>query len=260
MIKTSIAFLDSGIGGLPYLAWIDKRRPELSLSYIADTANFPYGELSKNHLIYAVVQIAEKIFTQLAPELLAIVCNTASVSALREVRRIAPCPVVGTVPAVKSAVRGKSRRSIVLLATQNTVNSPYVDRLIKAFASDRNVIRVAAGDIVRFVEEDWLSQGVEGAERIIQQELGYVKVEDPESLIIGCTHFLHIAEPIKSFFGNVDIIDSREGVGKRILSLHAKPPSANPRNRFFVSESGDMDESYCSFAKRFGLEWGGLIR
>ena len=40
-------FLDSGIGGIPYLMHLLELKPDAKCVYVGDTANFPYGE--KNH-------------------------------------------------------------------------------------------------------------------------------------------------------------------------------------------------------------------
>ena len=219
MNNPSIVFLDSGIGGLPYLAWVKERRPDLVVTYLADTMHFPYGELTENQVREAVVAVAESVFSKMNPCLLAVVCNTASVAALDDIRRIANCPVVGTVPAVKPAAQNESSAPIGLLATQGTVDSSYVDRLIEVFAPHRRIIRAAAGDIVRYVEECLLSKGDDGAKDVMEVALSKLKEAGIESLVIGCTHFLHVLRPIHEMMGDVLLIDSRDGVGRRILSL-----------------------------------------
>jgi glutamate racemase len=76
-----------------------------------------------------------------------------------EIREFAPCPVVGTVPAVKSAASIDNVGAIGVLATAGTVESAYLNRLVSAFAPGRRIVKVAAGDIVRYVEERWLDEG-----------------------------------------------------------------------------------------------------
>ena len=39
-----IVFLDSGVGGLPYLKQVREILPRESYVYVADNAEFPYGE------------------------------------------------------------------------------------------------------------------------------------------------------------------------------------------------------------------------
>lgn len=258
MNNTSIAFLDSGIGGLPYLEWVRKNRPNLSLSYLADNLNFPYGELDENRVREVAIATAKHLYSRLSPDIIAVVCNTASVTALEDIRKVVPCPVVGTVPALKLAA-GRGIGSIGLLATEGTVKSAYVDRLISTFAPKRKVIRVAAGNIVRYVEEEWLEHGNRGAEKIMKKGLTTLYNAGVESIVIGCTHFLHVMEPIRKLMGDVTVVDSLEGVGQRILHLSEEGTSHTSDNFFFVSQRGAEELRYQRFAKLFGLQWGGLL-
>ncbi len=259
MIKTSIVFLDSGIGGLPYLVWVKERNPELSVSYLADTGNFPYGELEENQVRQAVLSAAKLVFSRLSPEILVIVCNTASVIALDDIRKIAPCPVVGTVPALKTAAESCSSRPIGLLATQGTINSTYVDRLVESFAANRKIVKVAAGDIVRYVEENWLDDGSQGARQVMQRGLTILKEAGIESLVIGCTHFLHVLQIIEEQMNPIRVIDSMDGVGRRVLSLIDTSSIHPDGGVFHITRGGRRDNRYQRFAHRAGLEWAGVL-
>jgi len=264
MIESSIAFIDSGIGGLPYLDWIRSRRPDLPLVYLADTAHFPYGDLSPEAVAEAVTHAISVLLKKGTPRLLVVACNTASVAALDEIRALAPCPVVGTVPAVKPAAGLDVQGPIGVLATSGTVDSPYLDRLVSSFAPDRTVVRVAAGDIVRFVEERWLDEGDEGAYPVMERALETLTESAVGSIVLGCTHFLHLVDPIRDMVGkDIPIVDSRDGVGRRILSLLGEDDRVrmgrDAEGAFFVTESGPSDERYRRFAAMHGLEWNGAL-
>ncbi|OQX29153.1 MAG: glutamate racemase [Spirochaeta sp. LUC14_002_19_P3] len=259
MNKPAAVFLDSGIGGLPYLAWVKNQRPNLAVSYLADTAHFPYGELSSSRIIQAAAEAAQLIQARLNPSLIAVVCNTASVNALEEIRRTVSCPVVGTVPAVKPAAQESSTKPIGILATQGTVNSPYLNSLIAAYAPHREIVRAAAGDIVRYVEEDWLDDSGIGARDVMQRALGILKQAEVETVVIGCTHFLHVAEIIQDMLGGVRLIDSREGVGRRILSLLDESSPVSGEDHFYVSRSAAGMDRYRRFAELYGLKWMGEL-
>lgn len=264
MIEASIAFIDSGIGGLPYLDWVKSRRPDLHFSYIADSTNFPYGDLSPGAVKAAVVGAVEKVMQKGTPRLLVVACNTASVTALEEIRAISPCPVVGTVPAVKPAAGLKVDGPIGILATSGTVDSPYLDRLVLSFASDREVIRVAAGDIVRYVEERWLDEGDDGAVPVMERAVNTLKDSGVGSVVLGCTHFLHLIKPITNMIGsNIPLVDSRDGVGKRILDLLDTGSEISQKDintgTFHVTNRGFSNERYRRFAALHGLRWAGDI-
>ncbi len=268
-----ILFLDSGIGGLPYLDWVAGSRPDLPLVYVADTRNFPYGELKADRLRNVVVDAAEKAFLRFQPRLMVLACNTASVAALEHVRAAVSCPVVGTVPAVKPAASLETDKPIGILATEGTVNSSYLDDLIETFAPGRRVVRVAAGDIVRYVEEKYSGEADSEARRVIRPAVKKLQSEDAGSVVLGCTHFLHITELIGDMLGaDVPLVDSCEGVGRRILALAGEPPSGyssslavpvwepvrEPGQKIFVVTQGGLrDERYRFFSAFHHLNWMG---
>ena len=266
MIDSSVVFLDSGIGGLPYLDWVVGKRPDIRVSYLADTKHFPYGEMSEDGVREAVLESASRLFDVFSPKILVLACNTASVTALDDVRAIAPCPVVGTVPAVKPAASIVSQGPIGVLATKGTVDSPYLGRLVQAFAHHRDVRRIAAGDIVRFVEERWLDEGDDGAETVMLRAVDELKSAGVGSVVIGCTHFLHVIHVIRKMMGEaVPLVDSRDGVGRRIISLYDELPECpsddddKSDDSFHVTQSGISDSRYTRFAQLHGLIWGGSI-
>ena len=261
-VHSSIAFLDSGLGGLPYLQWVRRRCPDLRFNYFADTANFPYGERREHEVRDAAAGAARRIFARGTPKLLALACNTASLAALEEIRSFAPCPVVGTVPAVKPAAERPDGRPIGVLATRSTIDSPCLDALIASFAPDRRVIRSAAGDIVRYVEESLLGEADPGPGAIMLRALESLREAKVGSVVIGCTHFLHILDFIADHMGaGVQLVDSREGVGRRILELiredRAPENSKRGTDAFFVTRGGKNTERCRMFARLFGLEWAG---
>ena len=284
-IESSVVFIDSGIGGLPYLDWLKVRRPELPLYYFADTANFPYGDLKVRVVRNVVVEVVRLLQDLGTPRLIVIACNTASVLALDDIREVAKCPVVGTVPALKPAIAW--RGPIGVLASARTVQSPYLDRLASTFAPGREVVKVAAGDIVNYVEENWFAEEEDGALAVIRPAIEKLKKSRVGSVVIGCTHFFHVMRLIRTLMGaGIPIVDSLDGVGRRILFLldvENPPPQAgkrgafqetgsNVRNRldsdaprdacsggFMVSRGGIRDDRYRRFARARGLAWIGEL-
>ena len=245
MTDSPIVFLDSGIGGLPYLQWLCCKRPLWPVVYAADTEFFPYGELDSVQLNKVVCEVGEKIFRELKPALLVLACNSASVTALASLRLIAPCPVVGTVPAVKQAATLPGKGPIGILATEATIDSIYLKNLLRDYAGGKKVIKVAAGDVVRFVENELMeiSNPDSGARNILEKSLYTFIRAKVDSVVLGCTHFLHICGLIQEILGeNIVLVDSRDGVGCRIIDLcEGMKIREARRNDFFVTRiKGDI--------------------
>ncbi|MDR3200332.1 MAG: aspartate/glutamate racemase family protein, partial [Spirochaetales bacterium] len=126
-----VAFLDSGVGGLPYLQWVRKHLPGENYIYLADRKYFPYGPKTPDRVFSAVAEGVEKFIKTFDPKLFVLACNTASVSALERLRQAFPAKTfVGTVPAVKPAAEYSKNKRIGVLATNATVHAHYLDSLI----------------------------------------------------------------------------------------------------------------------------------
>jgi glutamate racemase len=268
-----VAFFDSGIGGLPYLNWVRNAFPGISCSYLADRENFPYGQKSINELVSLIIATMERYIKAVNPSLVVVACNTASVTSLQALRDHFDVPFVGVVPAIKPAAALSRRRSIGLLATRRTVEDPYTDNLVRLFADGYLVERFAGVDIVNFVENRLLDAEPDEVERVVEPAVRFFREKNIDTLVLGCTHFLHIRETLVKAFGpEIEIVDSLEGVGKQVIRLidrdgasssadgPAEPDcTAVPGSLFFKTGSRENDRMYRRFAGQYGLEWGGLL-
>ena len=60
MEKFQYVFLDSGIGGIPYLNYLLKLVPKAKVLYVADAKHFPYGEKTESEVISFTLEIVKK--------------------------------------------------------------------------------------------------------------------------------------------------------------------------------------------------------
>src|SRR5687767_4430487 len=147
-----ILFFDSGVGGLSVLAPTRALLPTAPIVYAADSAAFPYGTRSEAEIAARVPALLGRLVERYRPRLAVIACNTASTIALDHVRAALDIPVVGTVPAIKTAAALSTTRFIGVLGTAATVRQPYVDDLAAAFASDCTVVRHGSKELVELAE------------------------------------------------------------------------------------------------------------
>lgn len=258
-----VAVLDSGIGGLPYLSWLQTHLPQESLVYVADAAHFPYGEKTPDQVRQAVVGLALALRDRYDPKLLLVACNTASVLALEALRAALAIPVVGVVPAVKTAA-GLGHGTLGVLATPRTVEDGYWERLVEEYAPGRAVKGYAAPDLVRLVEEGG------DREALLAGWARRLQADGVDSVVLGCTHYLHLAEDLERHLGpGVSVVDSRDGVGRRVASVLAEkdllaPSRTEPdgfhfsaRAEWTAAHRGHLEDRYRPWAHRFGLEYRG---
>lgn len=260
--NSPIAFIDSGVGGLPYLQWVKRKLPLENFYYLADSKNFPYGEKSQSEIVDLVLNAVKQLNRKGNPKLLVIACNTASVTALDSVRKILNIPVVGVVPAVKPAAELSENKRIGVLATERTVQGAYLQELIEKFAPACHVEKIAGSGIVRFIENDYFTADETQKNSIIYDAVNQFRDADVDTVVLGCTHFIYISDQLKKKMGGkIRIVDSRNGVGEQIIHLLKEQDlfSHMKTEDCFYCTADTSLESYRSFAQMFGLVYCGVI-
>ncbi|MDR2741517.1 MAG: glutamate racemase [Treponema sp.] len=266
MDQRPVLFLDSGMGGLPYCRFFHRRNPGEPLVYTADRANFPYGPRDRDELAAALTSLTASLLEVFRPKLAALVCNTASVSALGVLRAAFPgLPFVGTIPAVKPAVTGSVSRRIGVLGTERTVADPCTGELAARYGADCELVTLAAPELVEWVE--YRHSGAAAAERrgVVEPYVDYFRSRGADALVLGCTHFLFLLEEFKAAAGSgIKVYDSMEGVSRRIETvldqggLCARPgtgasPSCAPEGFLVVTGPAAEDGVWRVRAREFGL-------
>ena len=269
------AFLDSGTGGIPYMILLKEKNPEAKCVYLGDTANFPYGEKSFKEITRCAANAVDLIIKKWNPRTIIIACNTISVTALESLRKEFPCcPIVGTVPAIKLAAKITKNNRIGFLATNASINHPYSQKLIKDFASGCKIFKRADPDLISFIEKNLFTATKEQKLNAVAPAVDFFCKNECDVIILGCTHFTHIADVIAEAAGkSVTVIDSREGVSNQAIkveqqkigaknteNLSEKNPSLPLDCSFFVTSATiNEQEEYKLLCQKLGIPWGGIV-
>ena len=281
MNRIDFAFLDSGTGGIPYMLSLHKKLPDSTFVYLGDTVHFPYGEKSQDEVISCSSSVIQKIIRLWNPRTVVIACNTISVTALDSLRRTFPSlPIVGTVPAIKLAAKVTKNKRIGLLATNATVRHPYCKKLIEGFAFDCEVFSRGDPDLVSFIEHKFFTSTEAEKQEAVRPAMDFFREHGCDTIILGCTHFTHIAETFKTLAGDaIKVIDSREGVSKQAaLKLAAEMDDTAtaaenftqscvaqscvwiPNLSFFVTAATSEESfEYKNLCANLSIPWGGVI-
>jgi glutamate racemase len=265
-----LAFIDSGVGGIPYLEHLRSRLPHAPLVYVADNLNFPYGPKSEPEIRSAVLAMARRTIARYRPELLVVACNTASMLSLEDLRAEFDLDIVGVVPAVKPAALRSQARSIGVMATERATKGAYLDRLVAEFASDCRVTRVAATELIRAIENDPFMDDNATYERLLGDIRDRFRALGVDTIVLGCTHFLMLKPELLGRFGaDFTIVDSREGVTRRTLHLlerhgslrdyQALEPGEARASYFHLTGEGTGSGVHERVARAYGLEFGGCL-
>ncbi len=236
---------DSGVGGLSVLKEITALRPDLSFTYAADNAAFPYGPKSESELIARVSWVIGRLFDEIAPDIVVIACNTASTTALDAVRRFLAVPVIGVVPAIKPAAASSRTRTIGLLGTHTTVTSPYTRTLIAEFAGDCGVVTCGAPELVEAAEQ--MLQGLPldraAIRAVLGRMFGAAGGDRIDTVVLGCTHFpLLTAILAEAAPRPVAWMDSGAAIARRVATILGKDAAAAaaerpPRRAIFTADT-----------------------
>ncbi len=214
-----IVILDSGAGGLTVFDEIQGMMPWLPVVYCADNGGFPYGPKPEEVVVDRVCRLLTTLTEHYQPSLAVIACNTASTVALSAARKLLQIPVVGVVPAIKTAATLTKNHCIGLLATPGTVNRPYTNDLILNFAQHCQVIRVGSTELVEIAEGVFRGEATEPAQfdRILAP---FQNAEiQPDHIVLGCTHFPLVREQLSHSMPSVIWVDSGEAIARRVHTL-----------------------------------------
>ena len=189
-----VGIFDSGVGGLTIAEAVAERLPGVSLAYVADNRNFPYGLLTDEEVVAKTLAAASQLAASAPLVALVIACNTASTVALSALREaLSPLPIVGVVPAIKPAAAASRSGTIGLLATPGTVRRPYVDALLREHGHGVRLLRLGSSELVRLAEAKLRGEPIDRA--VVAAELRPLFAESPsgaarlDTVVLGCTHF-----------------------------------------------------------------------
>lgn len=213
-----VLLFDSGIGGLSIAEAIWSGMPAADLVYAGDNAGFPYGDLPEQAVVGRCVALVEDVLARYPCDLVVVACNTASTVVLPTLRSRLAIPVVGVVPAIKPAAALSRNRRIGVLATPATVDRPYLGSLIDEYAADCTILRLGSSELVRLAEASLGRDGVDVA--AVRRILAPMAAGDPDTVVLGCTHFPLIGEALaRAMPGVENWVDSGEAIARRVRQL-----------------------------------------
>jgi len=215
-----IGIFDSGVGGLSVWLEIKKELPNENFIYLADSANCPYGEKTKEQVLELSKNNTEFLLSK-GCKLIVVACNTATAAAIDHLRKKYPVPFVGMEPAVKPAALNTKTGKIGVLATEGTFNGRLFQETHEKYANNIETIIQPGYGLVELVEKN--KTHTSEAKRLIEKYIKPMLAKNVDKIVLGCTHypFLHaIITPIIP--DSVEIINPAPAVAKQTISLLEK--------------------------------------
>ena len=211
----AIGIFDSGLGGLTVLKEIAKLLPGEDLVYFGDSGRTPYGTKSKDTVIRYTQQDINFLLSQNV-KMIVIACNTASACSLDIVSEKYHVPVVEVVgPGSRAASRVTKNNSIAVIGTSATITSHVYEKALKKINPDITYSGKACPLFVPLVEEGWWDKKI--TEDIIAEYLDSIRYSNPDTLILGCTHYPLLQDAIARVLGpDINLVNSAGAVAAEV--------------------------------------------
>jgi glutamate racemase len=212
----TLAFFDSGQGGLTIWSHVCQNFPGLRTIYLGDNARYPFGTKSagtvKRYTTEAILTLSDS-----GADAIVVACGTASSVAVPAIESLFALPIIGIVEGMAKqalaayeavttvealAAAASPGASIVTLATPYTVKSARFEQSMRKLAQQKQAARaipeakhhaIACPLLVALVEEGFHDSA------IAQQAVDHYLIDlpaDTRVILMGCTHFPRLSAAI----------------------------------------------------------------
>lgn len=221
MSQIKIGVFDSGLGGLTIVRAMLHHLHGVEIIYLADTANAPYGEKTKEQILDFSVSITEYFLHHHAIDALVVACNTATSAAIKELREKYPhLIIVGTEPGLKPALSHTHTKRVGILATPATLNGEKYKHLRNKLCTQYHaqVYEQACHGLVEQIENGEIE--TPRTLSMLETWLSPMREANVDTIVLGCTHYPLISRAIEQIMAHpVTLIQTADAVSKRVLHL-----------------------------------------
>lgn len=247
MDNRPIGIFDSGVGGLSAVRALMRRCPQESIVYLGDEARMPYGTRNRETILrYAREDLAFVLRHDVKAVLVA--CGTVSATALEDLRRECPVPILGVVdPAAAEAVAATRNGKIAVLGTAATIRSGAFPRAIAKLCPQAEVLGVPCPMFVPLVENGYIKPGDPAATLFAHEYLEPVRAFGADVIILGCTHFPVLKATIGALVPQTVLIDTAKSA---VAALEA----ALLKKDLCAGKSGESSQFYFVTGGKEGFE------
>lgn len=239
-----IGVFDSGFGGLTIFKDIERVLPEYDYIYLGDNARAPYGNHSQEVIYEYTRQAVDYLFDQ-GCTLIILACNTASAEALRKLqqnyvpKKYPNKNILGVIrPLAEVAGLSTKNKVVAVMGTRSTVESGSYIRELKTQDKKIKVVQQACPLLVPLIEENW--EKYPETKMVLKKYIRPLKVQFPDTVILGCTHYGWLQRDIQKYFGkNIKVLDSGSIVAEKLKEYLLKHPeyahAKNKKQRIFCT-------------------------
>ena len=168
--------------------------PNENTIYLADSANAPYGEKSKEEILRLSIKNTEYLLSS-GCKIIVVACNTATTNAIDYLRSHYDVPFIGIEPAIKPAALQTKTKKVGVLATKGTLSSSLFHNTSKLFADGITVLEQEGKGLVELIEAGEIDSPE--MRNLLVTFLNPMLEENIDCLVLGCTHYPYLIPILK---------------------------------------------------------------
>ncbi|KQL20724.1 glutamate racemase [Cytobacillus solani] len=217
-MKRPIGIIDSGVGGLTVAKEVMRQLPNENIVYLGDTARCPYGPRPGEEVKAFTWELTQFLLTK-DIKMLIIACNTATAVVLDEIRNELSIPVIGVIsPGARAAIKKTENHRIGVIGTIGTIKSGAYEQALKQINRRAVVHSLACPKFVPLVESG--EYGGPLTKKVVTETLQPLLNHNLDTLILGCTHYPLLEQPIQHVMGDrVKVISSGEETAREASAI-----------------------------------------
>jgi len=232
-----IGFCDSGVGGLTVYSKFRQIINTEDCIFFGDLKNSPYGNKSKEQLIEYSTKVFDFFKTQ-DVKAVVMACNTTSASTYPVLKDKYDFKIYPIIQSCAKIIAGLGIKNLGIFATDSTIKSGVYESEIHKYNRDINIYPQSCPEWVDIVESH--TQNQEDKIEIIKNDLEKMLKNNPEKIILGCTHYPYLLEVLSKYAPAEMFIDPAQFFVEYIKADLTENNLLNPQNtvgseEFYVS-------------------------
>ncbi|WP_461482242.1 glutamate racemase [Porticoccus sp.] len=212
--RAPIGIFDSGIGGLSIASKVRALLPGEDIVYVADSGHAPYGDRSDQYILERSFAVTDFLISRNVKAVV-VACNTATTTSIAALRARYAVPFIGVEPGIKPAVLNSRSGVVGVLATAKTLVTDSFTALANAVAANVRIEIMPCPELVLQIEA--LKLDHHEAAGLVKKYLQPLLEQGADTIVLGCTHYAHLAHVIAGVAGpNVSIVSTETAVANEV--------------------------------------------
>ena len=213
--KQPIGVIDSGVGGLTVLKWLQAKLPHEDFIFIGDTARTPYGNRPREEITRFVGEMTDWLDKRHIKQLV-VACNTITVLGLDVIKGNHSFDVIGMAKGARMVPGVTKNNRVGFFATDFTVSTGAHKREIQRISPEIQVFGQGCPKFVPLIEGEKF--GTPELKAAIHEYADKLREHHVDTVLLSCTHYPFVRKEIEEEFGpEVTILDPAERTAQDAL-------------------------------------------